>query len=75
MKILELAVIVGAAMFVALAAAQVPRTKAPAGASVYFVSPADGATVKGPVKVVMSLSGMGGAPAGVDVPDIGAGCA
>jgi hypothetical protein len=71
MKILNLVALASAAMVVALAGAQVPRTKAPAGASVYFVSPADGATIKGPVKVVMGLSGMGVAPAGVDAPDTG----
>ena len=32
----------------------------------YFVSPADGATVKSPVRVVFGLRGMGVAPAGVD---------
>ena len=31
----------------------------------YFVSPADGATVSGPVHVVFGLRGMGVAPAGV----------
>ncbi len=32
----------------------------------YFVSPADGATLKSPVRVVFGLRGMGVAPAGVD---------
>ncbi|MDX1454087.1 MAG: DUF4399 domain-containing protein [Gammaproteobacteria bacterium] len=31
----------------------------------YFVSPADGAVVSGPVKVIFGLRGMGVAPAGV----------
>jgi hypothetical protein len=53
------------------AVAQVPKTASPAGAKVYFVSPKNGAKVKGPVKVVMGLSGMGVAPAGVDSPDTG----
>ena len=53
------------------ALAQVPRTPSPAGAKVYFIAPKDGAKVKGPVKVVMGLSGMGVAPAGVDAPDTG----
>jgi len=39
---------------------------APEGASVYIVSPADGAEVTGPVTVVFGLKGMGVAPAGVD---------
>ncbi|MDX1496922.1 MAG: DUF4399 domain-containing protein [Salinisphaeraceae bacterium] len=42
------------------------RTPAPEDAKVYFVSPADGAVVKSPVKVVFGLSGMGVAPAGID---------
>jgi hypothetical protein len=41
------------------------RAKAPAGARVYFISPADGATVTSPVTVRFGLSGMGVAPAGV----------
>lgn len=51
--------------------AQVPKTASPAGAKVYFLAPENGATIKGPVKVVMGLSGMGVAPAGVDSPDTG----
>lgn len=42
------------------------ETPAPAGASVYFVNLADGATVSSPVTVVFGLSGMGVAPAGVE---------
>lgn len=38
----------------------------PADAKVYFIEPKDGAEVSGPVKVVMGLSGLGVAPAGVD---------
>ena len=53
------------------ALAQIPRTPSPAGAKVYFIQPRDGATVKGPVEVVMGLSGMGIAPAGIDSPDTG----
>ena len=53
------------------AQAQFPKTASPAGAKVYFIEPVDGATVKGPVKVVMGLAGMGVAPAGVDSPDTG----
>ena len=51
--------------------AQVPKTASPAGAKVYFLAPENGATIMGPVKVVMGLSGMGVAPAGVDSPDTG----
>ena len=53
------------------AVAQVVRTPSPANAKVYFIEPKDGATVKGPVHVVMGLSGMGIAPAGVNSPDTG----
>jgi uncharacterized protein DUF4399 len=52
-------------------AAGAARTPSPAGAKVYFISPKDGETVKGPVKVVMGLSGMGIAPAGIDMADTG----
>ena len=40
------------------------RTPSPAGARVYFIAPADGATVASPVTVVFGLAGMGVAPAG-----------
>lgn len=43
----------------------------PADAKVYFIEPKDGAEVSGPVKVVMGLSGLGVAPAGVDKPKTG----
>ena len=41
-------------------------TPSPEGARVYFVAPADGATVSNPVNVVFGLSGMGVAPAGIE---------
>ncbi|MCW5570285.1 MAG: DUF4399 domain-containing protein [Steroidobacteraceae bacterium] len=47
------------------AQADIPRTPAPAGAELYFESPADGATIKGPVTVRFGLKGMGVAPAGI----------
>jgi hypothetical protein len=63
------AVVLGLALpFVAAAqepSAALPRTKSPAGAKAYIVSPANGATVKGPVTVVFGLKGMGIAPAGM----------
>ncbi|MCU1718039.1 DUF4399 domain-containing protein [Pseudomonas sp. 5P_3.1_Bac2] len=55
----------------AVAWAEVPRTAAPAGASVYFIEPANGATVDKTFTVKFGLKGMGVAPAGVDVPDTG----
>ncbi|MEM7226155.1 MAG: DUF4399 domain-containing protein [Pseudomonadota bacterium] len=42
------------------------ETPAPAGAEVYFIEPADGATVSNPVTVVFGLKNMGVAPAGVE---------
>lgn len=62
---------VATALLAASAFAQVPRTPAPEGASVYFIEPSDGATIAGPVKVVMGLRGIGVAPAGVDMDKTG----
>ena len=45
--------------------AALPRTPSAAGASVYIVSPADGAEVSSPVTVRFGLRGMGVAPAGI----------
>lgn len=53
------------------ATAALPRTKSPAGAKAWIVSPANGATVKGPVKVVFGLTGMGVAPAGITFENAG----
>ena len=47
------------------------ETPSTPGAEVYFVNLADGDTVEGPLKVVFGLSGMGVAPAGVDMPGTG----
>ena len=41
-------------------------SEAPEGAQVYFIEPADGATVPSTFTVKFGLSGMGVAPAGVD---------
>jgi hypothetical protein len=51
--------------------AALPRTKAPAGAEAYIISPADGAMVSSPVTVVFGLKGMGVAPAGVSQANTG----
>ena len=56
------ALLVAASLSPALAG----ETPAPGGAKVYFVNLKDGDTVKGPVKVIFGLSGMGVAPAGID---------
>jgi len=53
------------------AVASLSRMHAPAGAKVYIVSPANGATVRSPVLVVFGLSGMGVAPAGVQAENTG----
>lgn len=50
----------------AAAVSGLPTTAAPAGASVYIISPSDGATVGRDVTVRFGLKGMGVAPAGVD---------
>lgn len=47
------------------------KTKAPKGAEVYFLEPAENATVSGPVTVRFGLKGMGVAPAGVDKENTG----
>lgn len=52
-------------------AAAADRTPAPEDAKVYFIAPADGATVESPLRVVFGLRGMGVAPAGVAIPDTG----
>lgn len=58
-------VVLIAAALSAGALAQTKRTASPAGAKVYFIAPADGATVTSPVTVKFGLKGMGVAPAGV----------
>ena len=60
-----------AALGLGLAPAFADRTAAPEGAEVYFVNIEDGASVSAPVKIVFGLSGMGVAPAGVEVENTG----
>ncbi|MBL8299308.1 MAG: DUF4399 domain-containing protein [Rhodanobacteraceae bacterium] len=61
--------IVGALLLATTAQAQspaaLPRTAAPPGTEVYFISPTDGATVEKTFTVRFGLKGMGVAPAGV----------
>ena len=69
-----LALLAGTATVFAQSAATssgLPQTPATAGAEVYIVSPADGATVSGPITVVFGLRRMGVAPAGVQQPHTG----
>jgi hypothetical protein len=47
------------------------RTPSPAGAEVYIISPADGATVTSPFTVRFGLKGMGIAPAGIQFENSG----
>jgi hypothetical protein len=62
--------IMGLLAFTTLALAQ-DRTASPAGAEVYLITPKDGATIHGPVRVVFGLKGMGIAPAGVKFDNTG----
>ncbi len=73
MKVQHAAIALGLSLFVAsgTSLAQVPRTASEPNARVYFIQPINGATIRGPVKVVMGLSGMGVAPAGTDAPSTG----
>jgi hypothetical protein len=48
-----------------------PRTPSPDGAVVYFLSPANGATVTSPFTIRFGLRGMGVAPAGVATANTG----
>lgn len=47
------------------------RTPSPAGAQVFFIMPADGDVISGPVRLEFGLSGMEVAPSGDDRPDSG----
>lgn len=51
--------------------AALERSPSPAGAEVYIISPADGATVGQTFTVQFGLKGMGVAPAGVNMPNTG----
>lgn len=71
MKQAVLGAAVALGMALALGGAALAQTPAPAGASLYFIQPNDGATVSNPVKVVFGLTGMGVAPALVEWPNTG----
>jgi len=51
--------------------AAMPRTPAPEGARVFFITPADGATVSSPVTVEFGIEGMDVVKAGIDQPHSG----
>ena len=71
MKQRFLACTISVALLGAFAAAQVPKTKAPDNATVYFQTPKDGETVSSPFTVRFGLKGIGVAPAGVTAPNTG----
>ena len=52
-------------------AGTLPRSSAPENARVFFIEPADGATVSSPVTVRFGLEGMDVVPAGTEKPDSG----
>ena len=60
----------GLTLLATLALAQ-ERTPAPAGGEVYFIAPADGAKIHGPVTVRFGLKGAGVAPAGLKFDNTG----
>lgn len=71
-KAFLIAVLLGASSALApVHAADSKPTASPAGAKVYFIAPANGATVSSPVVVQFGLKGMGVAPAGVDMEGTG----
>ncbi|WP_416899652.1 MAG: DUF4399 domain-containing protein [Minwuia sp.] len=63
--------ILAALMLLALPGAALAQSPWPEGAEVYIVSPADGAEVTSPVRVIFGLRGMGVAPAGVEKENTG----
>ena len=71
MKIKSLLAIVFSLGLPSLSAAADLVSKSPAGASVYLIEPAPGATVASTFKVKFGLTGMGVAPAGTDASNTG----
>ncbi len=53
------------------AAVELPRTASPAGATVFFISPADGDTVTNPVAIEFGISGMDVVKAGEERAETG----
>ena len=70
LKILMM-MITASLLSMAVCAEGLPRSDSPEGASVYFITPMDGATVTSPVTVVFGLKGMGVAPAGLEKANTG----
>lgn len=71
LRLIPLSLLVVAGLLGAQETAQTARRPAPDGATAYFLSPADRATVSSPVTIRFGLRGMGVAPAGVDLPNTG----
>jgi hypothetical protein len=72
----NLAVLVGGLMVAGCVACEEPATTlpispSPEGASLYFITPQDGAVVEATFTVKFGLAGMGVAPAGVDKANTG----
>ncbi|MDG1579553.1 DUF4399 domain-containing protein [Pseudomonas sp. GOM6] len=65
---LGLAALLCAGTLLAHAESAAPQLPAPEGAEVYFIEPADGATVSQTFTVKFGLKGMGVAPAGIEAP-------
>lgn len=58
-------------VLITLSVAASARTPSPEGATLYFISPADGDTVSSPVTVKFGLKNMGVAPAGTQAENTG----
>ena len=65
-KIGALVLLAGSAL-----ASDLPRSPAPPGVELYFISPQDGAALTNPVTVRFGLKGMGIAPAGIAMENTG----
>ena len=63
--LLSIALVAGFAASTAISQIKLPKTKSPAGANSYIISPANGETVPATFKVQFGLEGMGIAPAGI----------
>jgi len=68
---LVLGTLLGAAVAPEAAYAETQQSGAPDDAYAYIISPQDGEIVSSPVQVQFGLSGMGIAPAGIDVKNTG----
>ena len=69
MKKILFSILTGSLLLPAVAEDKIPRQPSPKGAKVMIIFPRDGKTVKGPVRVVFGLKGMGVCPAGLVLPN------